>query len=230
MTVYKFDGTMNGIFTCVYRALSSNEFPIYLTQEEPSYETVIYDEVKKIATDEIGVKKIISLFVGYTGEGVLHDVYYAFKSDSSRKHSIIFSFIKKTIERRENISLDFTCPEANLFYELVKTVSDEANRVKKSIKFTLRKGFYVASVNPDDNVLELIAAYFVQKFNGHPFMIIDSKRKIAVCFNGLERRTIKVKNSCGTSADNKPSSLETERTQSIIFSLKISEHLSKNAS
>lgn len=230
MTVYKFDGTMNGIFTCVYRALSSNEFPVYLTEEEPSYETVIYDEVKKIATDEIAVKKIISLFVSCTGEGVLHDVYYAFKSGSSRKHSIIFSFVKKTIERKENISLDFTCPEANLFYELVKTVSDEANRVKKTIKFSLKKGFYVATVNPNDDVAELIAPYFVQKFSGHPFMIIDSKRKIAVCFNGLQRCTIKIKNGCGVIAENMPSSLETEREKSLMFSSKIAEQLSKNAS
>lgn len=230
MTVYKFDGTMNGIFTCVFRALSYNEFPVYLTEEDPSYETVIYDDVKKIASDEIAVKKIISLFVSCTGEGVLHDVYYAFKSGSSRKHSIIFSFIKKTIERNENISLDFTCPEANLFYELVKTVSDEANRIKKSIKFSLKKGFYLSTVNPDDDVIELISPYFVQKFSGHPFMIIDSKRKIAVCFNGLERRTIKIKNGCSVPAENKPSSLETERAQSLMFSSKIAERLSKNAS
>lgn len=230
MTIYQFDGTMNGIFTCLYRALTSNEFPIYITEKAPSYETVIYDEVEKITTNEAEAKKIITLFAAYAGEGVLHDVHYAFKSGSARKHTIIFSFIKKTIERTENISLDFTCPEANLFYELIKTVSDEANRVKRIIKFILKKGFYVATVKADDDVAELIAPYFVQKFNGHPFMIIDSKRKIAVCFNGLERRTVKIKNGCDISAENQSSMLEIARSQPLMFSSKNSEHLSKNAS
>lgn len=230
MTIYKFDGTMNGIFTCVYRALTFDEFPVYITEKSPSCETVIYDDVKKITTDEAEVKKIITLFVAYTGEGVLYDVYYAFKSGSAHKHTIIFSFIKKTIERAENISLDFTCPEANMFYELIKTVSDEANRVKKIIKFILKKGFYVVTFKPDDDVAELIAPYFVQKFNGHPFMIIDSKRKIAVCFNGLERRIVKIKNGYVISAENQSLLLEIVRSQSFMFSSKNSEHISKNAS
>lgn len=190
--IYVFDGSIKGIFSCVYRAIKLNESPFYIVEQQSSFTNFEYDEIVNIKTAESAFQKVFSFLKKYAGESVIHDIYYAFRSASTRKFGIIFSFIKKTIERKENLSVDFYCVETKDLYELIKDISDETKSNKNNNIFSRKNDFFIAKISPRNKILELLTPYFIQKFDCHPFVIIDSGRNVAVVFDGLERYYVKM--------------------------------------
>ena len=113
MIIYKFDGTLNGIFSCIFNSFTSHEIPDMITND--NIQTGFVDEIKIIESCGDKAKRVIRAFVKYAGEGALLDVKYAYRSGEKNKDQVIFSFIRKTLERRMNISTDFAAPKFLIF-------------------------------------------------------------------------------------------------------------------
>ena len=191
MIIYKFDGTLNGIFSCIFNSFTSHEIPDVITND--NIQTGFVDEIKIIESCVDKAKRVIRAFVKYAGEGALLDVKYAYRSGEKNKDKVIFSFIRKTLERRMNISTDFCCPEVLDFYDTIKRIGTEIHRIKGFLRFSLAdNGVYYAHFSPDNDITELLISHFSARFGTQPFAIHDVKRNVlAMCYKG-ERKIIKL--------------------------------------
>jgi len=201
MTIYKYDGTIKGIFSCIFESFTSREIPAVITDED--VQLSFGDDIKEIETDEKKYARTIRAFVTYAGEGALHDLYYSFRSGEKNKHSVIFDFIRKTLERRTNISSDFSCAEVMRFYDLIKRIGTEIHRMKGFVRFSLAEnGVYYAHFSTDNNIVDLLLPHFTARFSSQPFALHDVNRNIIAMYNGKERKVVKLSEPISVALEN----------------------------
>lgn len=227
MTIYKYDGTIMGIFSCIFESFTSHETPMVITDED--VQLCFGDDIKEIETDEKKYTRALRAFATYAGEGALHDLYYAFRSGEKNKHLVIFDFIRKTLERRANISSDFSCAEVMRFYDLIKRIGTEIHRMKGFVRFSLAvNGVYYTHFSTDNNIVDLLLPHFAARFSSQPFALHDVKRNIIAMYNGKERRVVKLTEPLSVELENSEETF-TELWQTYYRKVTINERLNERA-
>ena len=75
---YKFDGSIDGIFSCILRCFLNRENPTELIDEV--VQLSLTDEIIDVETDYENNKRIIAALYKYCGYNALCDLKYAFRS------------------------------------------------------------------------------------------------------------------------------------------------------
>lgn len=181
---YRFDGTIDGIFSCIFRAFVNRENPNELIND--FIQLSLTDEIIDVQTDFDCNKRIITALYKYCGYDALCDLKYAFRSGDENKNTILFNYLKKTFEARQSISEKFSDITVMKYYELIKRISLEVHRFKGFVRFSESdRGIFYAHIEPDNDIVDLLIPHFAARFKNIPFAIHDVKRnKLAMHFNG----------------------------------------------
>ena len=190
MLIYKYDGTIDGIFSCVFSSFVNKEKPDFVTDGE--IQLSFGDEVRYIETDYNNNKRIITALYKYIGINALSDIRYAFRLGNQKKANVIFKYICKTFEMRKNISNKFSEQVVMDFYDTVKKVGNEVHRMKGFIRFNeCANGVYYAHFSPDNDITDLLLPHFKLRFKNMPFIIHDVKRNVIAIYDGCESKVVK---------------------------------------
>lgn len=191
MLIYKFDGSIDGIFSCIYHAFVNKECPSLITDSD--IQLSLDATIRNIETDYTLNKRIISALYRYIGINALSDIKYAFRASGSAKHNIIFKYIYKTFEARKNISCKFSEQTVMDFYDTVKQIGHEVHRMKGFIRFNeCANGIFYAHFSPDNDIADLLLPHFMMRFKNMPFIIHDVKRNVVALYNGNESKVLKL--------------------------------------
>ncbi len=189
MTIYLFDGTIDGIFTCIFRSFTKKENPSLIIRD--AAQISLTDEIIDVKTDYEANKRIIAAIYKYGGLNALNDVKFAFRSGNENAPTVIFNYIKKTFEARKCISGKFSDEDVLAFYDLIKRVSLEVHRFKGFLRFSESvEGILYARFEPDNNIADLLLPHFKARFNDLPFAIHDAKRNVAAMCDGKQAKVV----------------------------------------
>ncbi len=183
MICYQFDGTKDGLLCCLFRSFTKKEEPIAVFSNcfQPSLDTtvILIETDEKIAERvRLGIKKSC-------GISLLSTIFYCFRSCDELKETVMFNALKKCLKARKNITDNFADPDALLLYDISKKISLETHRLKGILRFEeVGNGSWYAHVEPDNDVIDLIAPFFKDRFSGEKFIIHDVKRNLAVFCDG----------------------------------------------
>jgi probable DNA metabolism protein len=190
MLIYKYDGTIDGIFSCVFTAFVNKEKPDLVTAEN-NVQIALDGMIREINTDYLNNKRIITALYRYIGINALSDIRYAFRCGDDVKANVIFKYICKTFEYRKNISTKFSEQTVLDFYDTVRKIANEVHRMKGFLRFSeSAQGFYYAHFEPDHDIADLLLPHFAMRFKSIPFIIHDVKRNILAMYDGKEYKTV----------------------------------------
>jgi len=175
MTVYTFDGTMDGLLTAVFDAFALKEQPEELLGEgEPL--PLFCDRVYKVHTDEEKARRVWAGLEKRLSREAMKMISVSWLSELRELNQPLFQYICK-IFRLGNIAKNFADPDVLAVTNIARRVLHEQLRMKQFIRFQKAKdGTYLAVVSPDHNVLPIITDHFQDRFNDQPWLIYDAKR------------------------------------------------------
>lgn len=189
MTIYLYDGTIDGIFSCIFRSFTKKETPSFITSD--SAQMSLTDDIIEVKTDYKANERIIAAIYKYGGLNALNDVKFAFRSGDKRAPTIIFNYIKKTFEARKCISGKFSDDDVLAFYDLIKRISLEVHRFKGFLRFSESvEGILYSRFEPDNNIADLLLPHFKARFSDLPFAIHDAKHSVVAMCNGKETKVV----------------------------------------
>src|SRR5690606_23050391 len=114
----------------------------------------------------------------------VRDIYYAFLSEIEGIEVLLFDYILKVFSTDKHIETDFSDPTILKISKIVKQVGREKHRMEAFVRFKLTKDdWYFANIEPDFDVLPLIAKHFKERYADQRWMIYDIKRQYALCYN-----------------------------------------------
>ena len=183
MVDYLYDGTFEGFLTCVYHHYATGKADgIYLKN---AYQPNLLAGSKEIQSDEelagrvyLGISRKISRFD-------LERVYKVFLSSCPDKENMLLHYLELGFKMGGDISRLHGNPVVFDVQKIDRQVSFEVHRYKGLIRFTvLANGVMYSPMEPDSDVLELLADHFTVRFRNDPFIIHDKKRNKAMIAAG----------------------------------------------
>ena len=187
MTLYSFDGTLEGLLTAVFEAFALHEQPEQLLSAGDQI-PLFCDRHYPVITDEEKAERVWKGLEKRLPKEVVRMLYVSWLSELPELSNALFHYICKVFRQPEGapgIERNFADPDVLAVTNIARKVLHEQLRMKQFIRFQKAKdGTYLAVIAPDHNVLPLITDHFRDRFNDQPWLIYDAKRHYGYYYDG----------------------------------------------
>ena len=192
MTVYVFDGTMDGLLTAVFDAFNLKEQPEQLLAEGDAL-PLFCERIYQVATDEEKARRVWAGLEKKLTREALRLISVSWLSELRELSTSLFQYICKVFRQPvedlqspiTSIERNYADPDVLAVTNIARRVLHEQLRMKQFIRFQKAKdGTYLAVVSPDHNVLPIIIDHFQDRFNDQPWLIYDAKRHYGYYYDG----------------------------------------------
>lgn len=183
MIDYLYDGSFEGLLTCIWHHYYTDSAAGIYRKEE--YQPSLLHGYMEVETEEAKATKVYEAIDNKISSYSLRSIYRAFLSCEPDKENKILRYVLLGFrEGRKTGSLHGN-PVVYDIDAIVKKVSFEKERMLEFVRFEVMEAkagqqVLYAEIEPDNDVLELAADHFAERFSHDPFVIRDGGRNKAV--------------------------------------------------
>lgn len=184
MKCFIFDGSFDGLLSCVYFAFKNHGFPDEI-EEEMGLQKDFTASYTKVETDETAAELVREKLIKKAGGIAYYRAYTAFMSDVDRVFTAVFRYICYGLKYGKKIfsmlSVDFILGVEKASFR----TAHEADKMKGFLRFReLSGGVMFAEAEPSCNIIEILAHHFADRFPDGRFVIYDKKRGLSAIYSG----------------------------------------------
>ena len=186
MFLYIYEDTFQGLLSAIYDAFYAREIPENIISQKEYQPSLTASEVWVLA-DEKKSDKVYDAVYKKISSRALKNIYYAYLSNEKSKGMLIYYYLKFGFRKGKKTDYCFTEPEVKPIYDLSQKVSLEKHRMEGLLRFQLlENGIYYAHIEPDHDIIELLAPHFSRRLSDQYWIIHDLSRDKAVLYNKME--------------------------------------------
>lgn len=176
MTIFHYDKTFEGLLTAVFDAYNRRTFPDKLLgTDEPEF--LFVDESFTVTTDEEKSGRVWKALEKKLQRMTLNMLTYVWLSELHGSDELIFRYIRKSIDSKQSIELNFSDEDVLRMRNTAKKVNKECERIIQFVRFQkAADDIFFAPVSPDHNTLPLTLEHFRDRFADQKWIIYDTKR------------------------------------------------------
>lgn len=191
MVDYLYDGTFEGFLTCIYTHYYEEKASGIYRKE--NYQASLLNGSRFVETEEKKASRVYEAIQNKISREDLRRIYRVFLSSDEDKENILLSYIRMGFKEGAGISLLHSNPIVFAVQKCEYKVSIETHRIKGLARFsalknsssgTSGKEILYCCVEPDHDILEIIAGHFSDRLKNDPFIIHDKTRSKAVFAQG----------------------------------------------
>jgi probable DNA metabolism protein len=183
---YLYDGSFEGFLTCVYNSYYDNLKPAEIKSAYDYVPDLIHHTIN-IATDRSKADKVYEAIRNKVSEEALIHVFYVFLSCIEDSDTLLLNYIKLAFKLGSNVDMHLHNDTVLSIHKISRMVGLEKHRMLGFVRFTsLANGVYYAPIEPDHNILGLVAPHFASRLSSQHWIIHDIRRKIAAIYNTSE--------------------------------------------
>ena len=184
MTVYVFDGTMDGLLSAVFDAFLLKEEPERLLTGGDVL-PLFCERIYKVTTDAEKARRVWTGLEKQLPREALRIISTSQLSELQELWQPLFMLACKVFRQGKEVVRNFADPDVLTVTQIARRVAHEAHRMMQFVRFQKAKdGTYLAVISPDHNVLPLIVDHFHDRFNDQPWLIYDARRHYGYHYDG----------------------------------------------
>lgn len=174
-----YDGSFDGFLTAIFSVYEERIEAVSITPEA-YFQPGLFAEGIEVITD---VNKADRVWKGLEKfKNFRHDVYWSFLSEIEGNELVLLKTIQYVLATSR--TTDYGHPHVLRTAQVRKMVGREKHRMEAFIRFQLTKdSIYFAHVEPDFNVLPLIATHFKNRYADQQWVIYDIKRSYGLYYD-----------------------------------------------
>jgi probable DNA metabolism protein len=186
MTIYIFDGTLDGLLTAVFDAFALHEQPETLLTEGDAL-PLFCDRAYTVHTDEEKARRVWTGLEKRLSQQAMRLISVSWLSELKELNGHLFRYMCKTFTASRSIEHNFADPDVLAVTNIARKVLHEQLRMKQFVRFQKAKdGTYLSVVSPDHNVLPLVVGHFQDRFNDQSWLIYDAHRHYGYHYDGSQ--------------------------------------------
>ena len=195
MATYIYDGSFEGLLSCVFEAFRSKAVPETIVEEQ-HHQFTLLENVQHIPADEGLAARVLTGIDARTEDRASTIVYQLFLSELPKVEMLIFNFIAAVIQRNhvsilENFANEFILRAS----QIERMMHREIHRMHAFVRFQKAKeGIFYAAIEPDFNVLPLIGEHFERRYADQRWVIFDTKRHYGIYYDLTEVQFVTLDN------------------------------------
>ena len=171
--VYLYDGKYSSLIVLIIELLKNRIIPLNIKAEN-NYEINLLDETVYLKIDQKNM-----MYFNKLSKNIIRDIYYVFLSDQKNKELLIYEFLKNAFKYREKVFEYRNIEAVNEVIKVAKYVGSEAHKYKGFLRFKhVQNKFYYAEIEPNNNIISILAYHFKTRLSTEPWIIHDLKRQI----------------------------------------------------
>ncbi|GEP50146.1 hypothetical protein FNO01nite_08180 [Flavobacterium noncentrifugens] len=183
MVIYVFDGSFESLLTAIFEFYERKPGKIQLISQS-RFEPVLIDEVLEIISDETKAMRVWNGLKKKISPDWQQRFYKTFLSESDESFRHLFDFACYIFDHPKGAEMNYGHPSVIALSQIERSVSRERHRMKAFIRFQeTADGIFYAPVEPDYNVLPLIAGFFKNRYADQRWIIYDLKRKYGLYYD-----------------------------------------------
>lgn len=174
-----FEGFLSAVFTVYEEKLSHVDI-----QKEGTVQASFFGESEAVITDKAKADRVWNGLQKKLTTLGRNQLYYSFLSEMDGVEQLLLAYIRNVFTSSKNIEKDYADPVVLQLSKIMKSVGREKHRMEAFVRFKLTKdAIYFANIEPDFNVLPLIAKHFKSRYADQKWIIYDIKRKYGLFYN-----------------------------------------------
>ena len=187
---YLFDGTLEGLLSCVFEAYARHESPEDIANEK-AYQPRFEQSAVFVPTNLQHAQRVRKGIEERAGKQAFQAIAHASANDDPQAGMVVYRFIRYIVDerpgqtKRRGVLNELSNPVVADLVALQKRALNEAERMRQLVRFShLENGVWFARCNPNANVVPLVMGHFVARFNIQPFIIYDEAHHLAGIYDG----------------------------------------------
>ncbi len=192
MVTYLFDGTFAGLLTAVFESYVFRRKDVTI-RPAAGYQPGLLDTTATIMSDREKAQRVWKGLGKRIGNAGRHEFYTVFLSERSEAWQHMFCYARYIFDHDGGRAADYGNRHVLAIATYAKQVSRERHRMKAFVRF--RKGadgLYAAVVEPDFNVLPLIAGHFRDRYADQRWLIFDKRRRYGIYYDLVSVQEVKI--------------------------------------
>jgi len=174
-----YDGSFDGFLTAVFMVYEERLEPVSLTPED-YFQAGFFSEGVTVITDATKANRVWKGLGKY--KKFRSDIYWSFLSEIEGNELVLLQAVQYVLATARDT--DYGHPQMLRTAQVRKMVGREKHRMEAFIRFQRTKDeIYYAHVEPDFNVLPLIATHFKNRYADQEWIIYDLKRSYGLYYD-----------------------------------------------
>lgn len=183
MVTYVFDGSFEGLLTAVFEFYDTKPGKVQLVWDR-YYQPSMLDEAVIIINDEAKAKRVWAGLRKKLSPDWQQIFYKVHLAEDAQTFSDMFDFARYIFDNSEGAEKNFGNEHVMAISRMERKISRERHRMKAFIRFQkTADGIYYCPIEPDFNVLPLVAAFFKNRYADQKWIIYDVKRKYGLYYD-----------------------------------------------
>lgn len=186
MKILIYDDTFEGLLTAIYDGFYSKKSPTSIYGKNETNAPLLLGDIIEIVTDKVKLKKVRDAIINKLDLLALKKIYMVYLCNEKDKAMIIFEYLKIAFKLGHDVHSFLNIYAIRLVDDINRRVSMECHRFEGFVRFNyIDEKFLYSSIEPDNDILELLGDHFKNRFSSEYFIIHDISREKALIYNGI---------------------------------------------
>ena len=185
--IYVYDNSFDGFLTVIFEVYASKQQPVQIVSER-NWQPGFFDNPIQITTDVAKSERVWNGVVGRSDKKTSRMLYLSFLSELPDIEMCMFAYLEKLFaDQTRTFFKNMLDEHAYTLYQASRKVSLETHRLKGFVRFQeASDGLLFAAIEPDHDVLSLLAPHFIKRFGNQPWVIYDQRRDKGIYYKKPE--------------------------------------------
>ncbi|MCM1092988.1 MAG: TIGR03915 family putative DNA repair protein [Lachnospiraceae bacterium] len=190
MTIFRYDGSFDGLLSCVFDSFAMKENPEGLYQPQDAL-PLFYDTLHDVETDDEKAHRVWKKLSKVVSKGACSALVSAYLTDNTEFPLQAFRFIRRAVISEISIESDFSDQSVLAVLKECRRVRGEAHRILQFLRFQKGiDGTYFAIVEPMFDILPMTLNHFKDRFGDQSFIVYDRLRDYGYYYDKQELKKI----------------------------------------
>jgi len=180
---YTYDGSFEGLLTVLFRIYDRRSAPNSI-QPENVAQSGLFAQAVAIATDETLATRTWDGLLRFMPEPARVRLYHVFLSEDPERELLIFRYADMALRTGRDISENYADATVRRCQRLAQQLFREKHRMEAFVRFEKTQDeLFHATIEPDFDVLPLIASHFTKRYADQRWLIFDKKRRYGLYYD-----------------------------------------------
>ena len=186
---YTYDGSFEGLLTVLFRVYERRSAPNSI-QPQGAAQGGLFAQAVPITTDEELATRTWDGLLRFMPDAARARLYHVFLSEDPERELLIFRYADMALRAGRDISENYADATVRRMQRLAQQLFREKHRMEAFVRFEkARDELFHATIEPDFDVLPLIAGHFTRRYADQRWLIFDKKRRYGLYYD-LRQTTI----------------------------------------
>lgn len=191
MALYIFDGTLVGLLTAVFEYYERKPSFVSLIEEHNYQPSVLMEETLMITADVAKSERVWKGMTKKLDKEWQKNFYFAFLSEQAEMFQKLFDYCIYIFDNQLPVFNNYGDDCVLSIAQMAKKVSREKHRMEAFVRFKKSNNQeFFAVIQPDFNVIPIIAKHFKNRYADQPWIIYDEKRHYGIQYDLNKVNTI----------------------------------------